>query len=81
MTNCYDKITESEAKKYEEYDDPRGIKCNTEHIEELLNFIPSNYEGMTGGDQPQPTTHQLVLFSALKVKVKVMNRNYRKNVR
>jgi len=81
LSNCYDKITENEAEPYERYTDPREVKCNSNHIDGLLNFIPSNYVGISGEEQMQPTMQQLILISALKVNKGVINRICRNNVR
>jgi len=81
LSNCYDKITEREAEAYERYTDPREVKCNSNHIDGLLNFIPSNYEGISEEEQIQPTMQQLILVSALKVNKGVINRKCRNDVR
>lgn len=67
LANCYDKITEEEAKPYEGYTDFREVSCNSAHIDGLLNFIPSNYKGLAE-DQMQPNMQQLILMAAYRVK-------------
>ncbi len=63
-SNCYDKIDTAEADTYAAYDNPDDISCKSEHIASLLNFIPTNYKGMTSEEQLRPSTHQIVLAQA-----------------
>lgn len=67
LSNCYDKLTDEEATQYENINDFKEIKCNSEKIAGILNFIPSNYKGLTAEDQLQPTMKQIILMSAQRV--------------
>lgn len=67
LASCYDKITEREAKRYENVESSAKVDCKPKRISDMLVYDIMKYKNWKDDKDLKPDTHQIALYNALTV--------------